>query len=116
MTVVGTRPEIIRLSRVLARLFEITIPSKTQAYMAVDGDAADLVRDSGGGVVAESENPQALADAAEALAALPPADLQAMGERAAAHYCERLALSVGAGRFGAIFERLAGKGLDKKPL
>jgi colanic acid biosynthesis glycosyl transferase WcaI len=70
-------------------LFEITIPSKTQAYMAVgkpllmavDGDAADLVRQSGGGVVAESENAEALAQAAEQLASSAPHALAAMGQK-----------------------------------
>ena len=95
-------------------LFEITIPSKTQAYMAVgkpllmavDGDAADLVRQSGGGVVAESENAQALAQAAEQLASSAPHTLAAMGQNAQHFYREHLALAVGAGRFGALFRRL----------
>jgi hypothetical protein len=56
--------------RVIASVcvFTITIPSKTQAYiaagkpilMAVDGDTADLVRAAGCGVVSESDSPQAL--------------------------------------------------------
>lgn len=95
-------------------LFEITIPSKTQAYMAVgkpllmavDGDAADLVRQSGCGVVAESENAQALAQAAEQLASSAPHTLAAMGQNAQHFYREHLALAVGAGRFGALFRRL----------
>jgi len=96
-------------------LFEITIPSKTQAYMsvgkpllmAVDGDAAHLLKLSGGGVVAESENPQALVDAADALAALAPEQLRAMGQSAQRYYLEHLALEVGVARFGTIFQRLA---------
>jgi len=64
-------------------LFEITIPSKTQAYMAVgkpllmavNGDAADLVTQSHSGVTAESENPHALADAAQLLATMPLSEL-----------------------------------------
>ncbi len=96
-------------------LFEITIPSKTQAYMAVgkpllmavDGDAAELVRQSGGGVVAESENPQALAEAAERMATLSPDHLADLGRKAQDHYREHLALAVGARRFAAVFERLA---------
>jgi len=95
-------------------LFEITIPSKTQAYMtvgkpllmAVDGDAADLVRTSGGGVVAESENARSLADAALSLAALSPAERDAMGARAQAYYREHLSLEVGVSRFGAIFRKM----------
>lgn len=96
-------------------LFAVTIPSKTQAYMAVgkpllmavDGDAADLVRESGGGVVAPSEQAEAIAEAAQALAALAPDALLAMGQRANAYYREHLALDVGVGRFGDIFRRLA---------
>jgi len=95
-------------------LFEITIPSKTQAYMtvgkpllmAVDGDAADLVRQSGGGVVAESENAQGLARAAEELAALPAAALATMGDKARRFYREHLALTEGVRKFGEVFRRL----------
>jgi len=98
-------------------LFEITIPSKTQAYMsvgkpllmAVNGDAADLVVQSGGGVVAESENAEALAKAAEALAAMAPEALKAMGDKAQRYYQEQLALRVGVAKFGAIFRRIASK-------
>ncbi len=93
-------------------LFEITIPSKTQAYMtvgkpllmAVNGDAADLVLQSGGGVVAESENAEALARAAEGLAALAPEQLRIMGQRAEHYYQEHLALAVGVAKFGEIFK------------
>ena len=98
-------------------LFEITIPSKTQAYMAVgkpllmavDGDAADLVLQSNGGVVAESENAEALARGAERLAALPSEQLLAMGQRARRYYQDHLALSVGVAEFGAIFKQLTSK-------
>lgn len=96
-------------------LFEITIPSKTQAYMAVgkpllmavDGNAAELVARSGGGVVVESENALALADAAETLAAMPPEALSTMGRQAQGYYREQLALQVGVSKFGTIFKRLA---------
>ena len=94
-------------------LFEITIPSKTQAYMAVgkpilmavDGDAADLVRQSSCGVVADSENSVALADAAESMAALSESELAAMGERAQTYYCQNLSLENGVMRFGRIFKK-----------
>ncbi len=102
-------------------LFEITIPSKTQAYMtvgkpllmAVDGDAADLVVQSGGGVVAESENAEALAKAAEALAAMAPEALQAMGSKAQRYYQEQLALRVGVAKLAVIFRQLATKSESK---
>ncbi len=96
-------------------LFEITIPSKTQAYMAagkpllmaVNGDAADLVTQSQSGVVAESENPTSLANAAEKLAGLGKEELLHMGENAKRFYQESLALSVGVQKFGEIFLRHA---------
>ena len=94
-------------------LFEITIPSKTQAYMAVgkpllmavSGDAADLVLQSGAGVIAESENARALMQAAEQLAAMSPAALIEMGHNAKIYYQEHLALNVGVAKFGTIFRR-----------
>lgn len=102
-------------------LFEVTIPSKTQAYMtvgkpllmAVDGDAANLVLQSGGGVMAESENAEALADAAEGLAALPSEQLLALGQRARHYYQDHLSLSVGVAGFGAIFKQLTLKAQAK---
>jgi colanic acid biosynthesis glycosyl transferase WcaI len=98
-------------------LFEITIPSKTQAYMAVGkpllmavkGDAADLVRQAQCGLTAESENSQALADAVDYLAALPRGELKTMGENASRFYFEALGLKVGAVKFAAVFESLSHK-------
>jgi colanic acid biosynthesis glycosyl transferase WcaI len=98
-------------------LFEITIPSKTQAYMvvgkpllmAVNGDAADLVKQSNSGLTAESENPVALADAAQRLADMPTLELEAMGSRARQYYQEHLGLAVGASRFGDIFKTLVNR-------
>jgi colanic acid biosynthesis glycosyl transferase WcaI len=99
-------------------LFSITIPSKTQAYMAtgrpilmgVDGDAADLVRQAGCGLALRSEDPEALAQAVRTLAALPPAELAAMGRRGQDHYHQHLALKVGASRFASVFRDLAARG------
>lgn len=94
-------------------LFTITIPSKTQAYMAVgkpilmavDGNAAELVRDSGCGKVAESENPQAIAEAALALMRASTNERNVMAENGRRFYQQKLSLKVGAGRFGEIFRR-----------
>lgn len=95
-------------------LFKITIPSKTQAYMAVgrpllmavDGDAQDLVVRSGGGVVSESESAVSLAKAAETLSGLPPQRLAEMGRKAQEFYREHLAFSVGVSKFKVIFDRV----------
>ncbi len=98
-------------------LFTITIPSKTQAYMAVgkpilmavDGDAADLVRESRCGQVAESENPEAIVVAALSLMNTSAGERSAMAENSRRFYKEKLSLRVGAGRFGEIFIELAGR-------
>ena len=98
-------------------LFEITIPSKTQAYMAVgkpllmavDGDAADLVRQSNCGLIAESENSQSIANAAESLANMCSSDLQNMGERASQFYQDNLGIKVGVTKFSAVFKTLIGR-------
>jgi glycosyltransferase involved in cell wall biosynthesis len=95
-------------------LFEVTIPSKTQAYMcvgkpllmAVNGDASDLVLESKGGVIAQSDNPKQLAEAAENLASLSTEQFIEMGKNARHYYCENLSLQVGVDRFAEIFRRL----------
>lgn len=96
-------------------LFKLTIPSKTQAYMAVgrpllmavDGDAADLVRNASAGIVACSEDPFDIANAAERLAAFDSIDLQKMGENARNFYSENLSLKTGVKKFGLLFNKLA---------
>ncbi|WP_060508927.1 glycosyltransferase family 4 protein [Pseudomonas sp. NBRC 111124] len=95
-------------------LFTITIPSKTQAYMAagkplimaVEGDGAQLVRDAGCGVIAEPQNPQALADACIELSVLTEQARAQMGQRGAEYYSQELSLKVGVQRFGEHFRRL----------
>ncbi|MEJ3659966.1 glycosyltransferase family 4 protein [Pseudomonas fragi] len=96
-------------------LFKITIPSKTQAYMAagrpilmaVDGDAADLVSNSHCGVVARSGDAQSIADAAIKLLKATEGERQAMAENGKAFYKANLSLSRGVERFGLIFKSLA---------
>lgn len=96
-------------------LFEVTIPSKTQAYMsvgkplimAVDGDAAELVMLSGGGKIIESENAPALAEVAQLLTTFTHEQLDEMGQSAQMYYQKQLALEVGVARFGEIFKLLA---------
>ena len=98
-------------------LFEITIPSKTQAYMAsgkpilmaVKGDAAALVQEAACGLLAEPQNARSLAIAAEELANTAPASLAAMGRRGREYYDTHLSLKVGASKFKSVFERVIPK-------
>jgi colanic acid biosynthesis glycosyl transferase WcaI len=99
-------------------LFQITIPSKTQAYMAVGrpvimavpGDAADVVSQARCGVTVASEDPQALAAAVCLLAEMPLHERQAMGLRGQRYYQHHLSMSTGTGRFSQLFTRLAAAG------
>jgi len=94
-------------------LFEITIPSKTQAYMAVakpilmavNGDAASLVKDADCGIVAESENPTAIAMAAQMLYEHSVEKRQQMATNSHDFYNEVLSLRVGVAAFGVIFNQ-----------
>ena len=95
-------------------LFAITVPSKTQAYMAVGkpllmavrGDAADLVKEAGCGEVTTPENADELAAAVLRLASLPKSELDAMGKRGAAYYNNELSIDIGVERFLRVFEKV----------
>ncbi len=71
-------------------LFEITIPGKTQAYMAmgkpmilgVPGDASDLIMEASCGICIEPGNAMSLAMAAKSLMSLKPHELKSMGTNA----------------------------------
>jgi len=98
-------------------LFRITIPSKTQAYMAagkpilmaVDGDAAVLVERSQCGFTADSENPEAIAEAVLHLMQCSIQERERMASNAKQYYRENLSLEAGSRRFAGIFSRLATK-------
>ena len=96
-------------------LFEITIPSKTQAYlhagrpvlMGVRGDAAAIVAEAGAGIVFPPQDAPALADAVRRMRRLPEEEREEMGRRGARHYEQALSLQVGAGRFVDVLESAA---------
>jgi colanic acid biosynthesis glycosyl transferase WcaI len=96
-------------------LFRITIPSKTQAYMAagkpivmgVDGDAADLVVRSGGGIVVQSGSEESIADGIVRMEAMSAENRASMGARAKSFYEAELSVRAGTLRFATIFSELA---------
>ncbi len=102
-------------------LFEITIPSKTQAYlaagrpviMAVPGDASVLIQASGGGVLAEPEQADSISGAVQHLAGLGAQQLDAMGRRGRAFYGDSLSVRVGVDRFMRCFEELSGRTVSR---
>ncbi|MGA2052054.1 MAG: glycosyltransferase family 4 protein [Opitutales bacterium] len=95
-------------------LFSVTIPSKTQAYLALGrpilaamkGDTAELVRRAGAGVEAEPGNPASIAQAARQLAESDVAQLDAMGRRGAEFYARELSFATGVTRFEQVFNRV----------
>lgn len=95
-------------------LFAITIPSKTQAYMAaskpvvmaVEGDAAELVQQSAGGAIARPQNAQSLAETVVELAALSPGDLAELGANARRFYDENLSFDRGAHSFVTVLNNV----------
>ena len=92
-------------------LFDITIPSKVQFYLAsgkpilagVSGEACQLIERSGSGFVFEPENSKSLLDAILKLNSLPRSELALIGAKARKYYFEEFSLSVAATRLESIF-------------
>lgn len=92
-------------------LFAVTIPSKTQAYLAagrpiimgVAGDAADIIKAAAAGLVVPPEDAEALASAVEALADLPEDRRASMGKAGRRYYDSHLSLGQGLGAFDTVF-------------
>jgi lipopolysaccharide/colanic/teichoic acid biosynthesis glycosyltransferase len=95
-------------------LFTITIPCKTQAYlaagrpviMAVPGDAADLVTRAGAGILAKPQNAPSLAEAVRRLVSLPAQERDRMGAAGKAFYEKELSIEVAVDKFQKIFDSL----------
>ena len=96
------------------KLFEITIPGKTQAYMSigrpiimgVDGDAADLINKARCGVTIEPENGNQLAYVAEHLSELEKTDIAKLGLNAKNFYDRNLSVQCGIEKFAKLFNEV----------
>ena len=99
-------------------LFEITIPSKTFAYlacakpllMAVEGDAADLIDSVGAGLSCPPEDASALAAAVKTLYEMPADRRRMMGVAGREYFLEHFTLDIVAGTY----ERLL-RGICRSP-
>lgn len=95
-------------------LFEITVPSKTQAYMAIGkpllmavaGDAAELVQKAECGGIAISEDEASLEHAILKIYYLPIRERLQMGINAQTFYKQELSLESGVKQFVSIFEKV----------
>ena len=93
-------------------LFDITIPSKTQDYLAsgrpivaaVNGETAQILRQSGAAIVVPPGNPKALAGAIVEMADRPRIELQRMAIAGAEFYRSSLSFSEGIGRTVRLIE------------
>jgi len=91
-----------------------TIPSKVQVSLAsgrpilmgVRGDAADLVREAGAGVICEPENPAEMAKTMLEMSRMPKEQLEAMGTRGRAYYLSHLSLDIAGEKMDAVFRRV----------
>jgi colanic acid biosynthesis glycosyl transferase WcaI len=102
-------------------VFSATIPSKTQAYLAlgrpilvgVRGDASELVQRADAGVACEPGDPSSIAEAAIRLAETPADRLAEMGRHGAEFYRREISIAAGVDRFECAFRSIVGKNGSK---
>jgi colanic acid biosynthesis glycosyl transferase WcaI len=98
------------------RLGLIGIPQKTQAYMAAErpilmavrGEAAEMVRNTGAGLVCEPEDPTSIADAVWHLYSMSSEQRSNLGANGRRFYDSELSCKHGICRMLSIFEMAAG--------
>ena len=94
-------------------LFRITIPAKTQFYMAigkpilmaVTGDAANLITEAKAGILALPSNPRSIADKIMQMARMNPKDLDELGFNGYNFYISTMSLDIGTRKFMDIFHK-----------
>jgi glycosyltransferase involved in cell wall biosynthesis len=77
--------------------------------MAVRGDAADVIRWAGVGLVVPPEDPEALAAAIAQLHAMPAEARERQGARGHQYYLREMSLAVGTQRMAELFRQVAGR-------
>ena len=95
-------------------LFEITMPSKAQAYMlagrpilmGVRGEAGAMIETAKCGFTVPPENPRALAEAVRHLGAMSASERAVLGQNGRAYYLQHLSMEKGVGRLIALFDAL----------
>jgi glycosyltransferase involved in cell wall biosynthesis len=98
------------------KLFEITVPSKTQAYLytgkpilcGVRGEAAALVEQAKAGICFEPQNIESLVDAAIKMSKMPYVQLVEMGQNGHKYYMEQLCFKKGVDKIETFFRKIIG--------
>jgi glycosyltransferase involved in cell wall biosynthesis len=99
------------------KLFEITVPSKTQAYLytgkpilcGVRGDAAALVEQARAGLCFEPENVESLVNVAIKMSEMPHEQLVEMGQNGHKYYMEQLCFKKGVDKIDTFFKKVIGQ-------
>ena len=94
-------------------LSDITVPSKTFAYMqsgkpvlmAVGGEAAEFVTQNGFGLAVPPSTPTAIAGAVRQLRSMSPAERAQMGEHGRSNYRQKYSATVQVGRMEAMLQK-----------
>ena len=92
-------------------IFSITIPCKTQSYMAcgkpvlmcVDGEAAELIAEARAGLSVRPSDPAALAQAVRRFVEMSPEDRRIMGVMGKSFFREHLSLKVSINEYERVF-------------
>lgn len=100
-------------------LFGITIPAKTNAYlacgrpiiMAVEGDAARLVDEAGAGVTCKAEDPKGLADAVRRLYEMDDGQRAALGSSGRSFFLQYCSKEVLLPKYERLFSDVASAGI-----
>lgn len=95
-------------------LFEITIPSKTVAYLACGkpilccaaGDVADMVRQANAGLICPQQDPRALAEAVRKFFVMPENERRVMGYSGREAFLDKYRKSVLIERYEQLFKEI----------
>jgi glycosyltransferase involved in cell wall biosynthesis len=97
--------------------YRITVPGKTQTYLAVGrpilaavgGDANELVTRAKAGLACEPEDPQGMAEAVRKFQAMSQAELDAMGANGTRFYKQELSFSIAVNKYEQVFKSVGNK-------
>ena len=103
-------------------IFEYTVPSKVQAYMAagrpivaaLNGEGARIIREAGAGITVPAEDGQALARAILHLRNMPEAELDALGAAGRAYYKRHFREDMLVSRLIDHLDRILSEGKENK--